>query len=186
MVTALLEAVEVGSPYWNGLVVSMKALGKEHVAVRDAVEAIIGAMPKPMLLYVTSIVKPTSASELTPIAKEQLRIAGKGYDQQDLDASARLAKNGEETSFHGFFEMRTVADAQGNPLYDVLLYMTDAGSIFDAGTTHEIGGLSQGGVVLTKKNAPLQVALQVAVGPKPLKPKAKKQPSPKRKTSPKT
>ena len=47
--------------------------------------------------------------------------------------------------------------------------MADAGIIFKAGTTEEVGGLSQGGVNLTAKNDALRNALQVALSPMALK-----------------
>ena len=72
--------------------------------------------------------KPTSAAELSDLEREQLRISGRGYDQQDLDAEARLAKDGSETTFGGSLEVRSIADASGSPVYDALLYL-DEGSI---------------------------------------------------------
>ncbi|HEY8091983.1 MAG TPA: hypothetical protein VIF09_29175 [Polyangiaceae bacterium] len=175
MVGALLGGVEANSVRWSWLVEQMRELGKGKPAVRDAVEAIVAATPKPMDLYVTATKKPTDAAELSSLEHEQLRIAGKGYDQKDLDAEARLAKDdGDETSFRGFFEVRSIADAGGNPAYDALLYMVDSGSIYRAGTTEEVGWVAQGGVVLKEKNDALRLALQVAVGRKPLRRKAKK------------
>jgi hypothetical protein len=163
LVTAFLKSTEVGSPAFANNLMFMKQLAAKHDGARKAVEAFVAAMPKPIKLVVTSIVKPESADELSPVAKEQLRIAGKGYDEQDLDAAARLADDGEETSFRGFFEIRSIVDAAGKPAYDMLVYMTDSGSIFEAGSTHEIGGVAQGGVVLRKTNEPLRAALQSAL-----------------------
>jgi len=54
-------------------------------------------------------------------------------------------------------------------LYDTFQYLVDAGVIFRAGTTEEIGWRSQGGVVLKERNDALRVALQTALGPKALK-----------------
>jgi hypothetical protein len=175
LVTAFLKSSEVGSSSFANNLMFMKQLAAKHDGARKAVEAFVATMPKPIALVVTSIVKPQSADELSPIAKEQLRIAGKGYDEQDLDAEARLADDGEETSFRGSFEVRTIADAAGKPAYDMLVYNVDSGSIFEAGTTREIGGIAQGGVVLTKANEPLRAALQAALLTKKVKtPKAPK------------
>lgn len=163
MVTTLLTSVGVETPSGAALLGSMKKLGETNDTVREAVAAFLATLPEPLDLRLTSIVKPRRVEDLTPIAREQLRIAGKGYDQQDLDAAARLARNGGETSFHGSLELRTVGDAAGHARYDVLLYLADSGSIFEAGTTRELGGVSQGGVVLAEKNEPLRGALQAVV-----------------------
>jgi hypothetical protein len=176
MVRALLDGTEANSVRWTWLVEKMRELGKTQPVVAAAVEAIVAATPKPLDLYVTSMRKPTSAAELSDLEREQLRISGKGYDQQDLDAEARLADDGSETTFRGSFEVRSIADANGSPVYDALLYL-DEGSIFRAGTTEEIGGMSQGGVVLKDRNDALRLALQVAVGKKPLRRKAKTAPA---------
>jgi hypothetical protein len=171
---AWLAAVEPNSDYWKQRVEILRKLGAQHTAIGEAVERVVAATPKPMLLYVTRMEKPKAASELSPLEREQLRIGGRGYDEQDLDAEARLAKGGAETSFHGSFEVRNIADKANRPLYDALLYMVDAGVIFRAGTTEAIGWLSQGGVVLEEKDDVLRRALQIAVGRKPLRKKPRK------------
>ena len=114
------------------------------------------------------------ADALSPLEQEQLRIGGRGYDEQDLDATARLADDNSETSFKGTLRLRSISDESGAALYDAVLYL-DAGAIFQAGTTVEVGWLSQGGVVLKEPNDALRTALQVAVGPTAVrrKPKAK-------------
>jgi hypothetical protein len=177
MVRALLDGTEANSVRWTWLAEKMRELGKTQPVVAAAVEAIVAATPKPLDLYVTSMKKPTTAAELSDLEREQLRTAGRGYDQQDLDDEARLADDGSETTFRGSFEVRSIADAGGSPVYDALLYYLDEGSIFRAGTTEEIGGMSQGGVVLKDRNDALRLALQVAVGKKPLRRKAKTAPA---------
>ncbi len=73
-----------------------------------------------------------------------------------------------------FVEIRTVVDAARVPLYDLWIYMVDSGSIFESGTTREIGAIAQGGVVLREPNATLRVALQAMTAKKPPKPPATK------------
>jgi hypothetical protein len=176
LVTAFLKSSEVGTTRFVLNLQFMKQLAATHAGAKKAVDAFVAAMPKPIALVVTSIAKPQFAGELSAIAKEQLRIAGRGYDEQDLDAAARLADDGEETSFRGFFELRAIADAKGAPAYDMLVFNVESGSIFEAGTTREIGGISQGGVVLKENNEPLRAALQTALQTKKVKaPKAKVQ-----------
>ncbi|MGZ3478592.1 MAG: hypothetical protein ACXVCJ_29090, partial [Polyangiales bacterium] len=119
---AWLAAVEPNSNWWNQRVELLRKLGEQHAAIRDVVERVVAATPKPMLLYVTRMETPKTASELSPLEREQLRIAGRGWDEQDLDAEARLAGSGDESSFRGFFEIRNIADAKGNPAYDALLF----------------------------------------------------------------
>jgi hypothetical protein len=173
MVEALLGTVEPRSRRWTYLVERLREVGDD--VARRAVDEIVLATPEPIALYVSRTVKPKSVADLDAIAQEQLRIAGRGYDGHDLPAEERLARNGEETSFAKFVELRTVVDAARVPLYDLWIYMFDSGSIFAAGTTREIGAISQGGVVLREPNVALRLGLQaMTVKSPPKKTSAKK------------
>jgi hypothetical protein len=168
LVRALLAGSEASSPRWLWLVEQMRVLGKKHEAVREAVEAIVAATPKPIELYVTSILKPKEPSELTALQKEQLLIGVRGYEEA-FDIEERLPSDGTAVPLPGDLQIRAIANAEGEALYDSFTYMADAGIIFKAGTTEEVGGLAQGGVILTAKNDALRNALQVALSNKPLK-----------------
>ncbi len=174
MVEALLGTVEPRSPRWTHLVERLREVGDP--SLRSTIDQIVEATPAPIALYVARALKPKSVTDLDDNAREQLRIAGRGYDGQDLSAEKRLEPNGEETSFARFVEVRSVVDAKRVPVYDLWIYMVDSGSIFVAGKTSEIGAISQGGVVLREPNVALRVALQkltVKVPPKPPKPPPK-------------
>ena len=93
----------------------------------------------------------------------------RGWDQQDVSAAARLPDDNSETSVRRQFEIRTIGDADGQAVYDALLYQVDAGAIFRAGTTELVGSLSQGGVMLEQPDGALRVALQTCVAGKPPK-----------------
>ncbi len=72
LVTALLKSSE-GTPRFASDLQFMRQLAMKHRGARKAVDAFVAAMPKPVELVVTSIVKPRSADGFAPIAKEQLR-----------------------------------------------------------------------------------------------------------------
>jgi hypothetical protein len=118
-------------------------------------------------LYVTRIVKPNEADELTPLEQEQLRIGVRGYDEQDLPASERFDDDpSSETTVRGNLEIRSISDEAGQPQFDLFSYLSDGGVIFRAGTTDEIGWLSQGQHVVLKEPDPaLRDELQRALGP---------------------
>ncbi|MCC7535373.1 MAG: hypothetical protein IT379_04135 [Deltaproteobacteria bacterium] len=180
MARALLAAEEPSSPRWVHFVEQLRALGATHPAIAAEVDAAVAAAPRPIELRVTRVVRPEKASELTPLEREQLRIGARGMDEQDVDADARLADDGSETSVRGTLEIRTLADAGGTAVYDTLMYAADCGVIFRAGTTEEIGWRVQGGIVLAERNDALRNALQIAVDAKaratPRGPKTRKAP----------
>ncbi len=141
---ALLDSNEANSLRWTYLVEQLRALGEKHPAIAAVVESAVAAAPKPIELRVTRVAKPTRAKQLTPLEREQLRIGVRGMDGEDLDAEQRLG----EGCTPGWLEIRNIAGASGEPLYDALLYAADSGAIFRAGTTEEVGWRVQGGVEL--------------------------------------
>lgn len=89
-----------------------------------------------------------SIDQLSHIQREQLRLAGKAYDGEDLPAEARLAGDEpeeEETSFLGFCSLWRVVDGDRH-LYDVWLYMVDSGAIYRANTTDIVAEIIQFGL----------------------------------------
>jgi hypothetical protein len=166
VVRALLAKQEPGSKRWKRLGSALRKQAKKSPVIAQALDAALGSAPKSIKLVVASSRRPKTARDLTKVEREQLRIAGKGYDGLDLPADQRLAEpkdpRQESPSFAGSLEIRHIADAKGTVLYDMLLYMADAGSIFRAGTTESIGGINQGGVDLLEKQPALRTALQLA------------------------
>ncbi|MFO0758886.1 MAG: hypothetical protein U0359_20505 [Byssovorax sp.] len=90
--------------------------------------------------------RPETIDELDALQRKQLVAAAKLYDSQDLPAEARLADDGEETSFKGFLEVCSIVDEAGKPAYDAYLYMVDSGTIFRAGTTEVAAEIIQMGM----------------------------------------
>jgi hypothetical protein len=170
----MLEWRPPNSQGWQWTIDSLRTLGKTHPILLETAEAVVAETPEPIDLFVTRIAKPATVDELSDLQKEQLRIAGKGYDEQDLPASARLAADDSEASFLGYLEFREIVDATGKPLFDALLLNVDAGVVFEAGTTKERGSVVQGGVVLQPPDPAMKEAVQIAVGPKPKRKAAKK------------
>lgn len=124
----------------------------------------MAATPKPIALFVTRSRRPESVSDLTPIEREQLRIALRGFDEEGLDAQAGLTAEESEREFLAIVQIQTLTDGDGNALYDAFTYV-DQGAIFRAGTSEEIGGVAQAGVTLSETNEELRVALQSALFP---------------------
>ena len=88
----------------------------------------------------------TDAGELSPVEREQLRAAGRLYDDQDLDAEARLADDEhDESSFLGFCTLRRIMDGD-EPRFDAWLYQVDSGTFFRAGTTEVVAEIIQFGL----------------------------------------
>lgn len=86
--------------------------------------------------------------QLSDIQREQLRLAGKAYDGEDLPAEARLASEEpeeEEGSFLGFCALWRVVDGERH-LYDAWLCMVDSGTIFRANTTEAVAEIIQFGL----------------------------------------
>lgn len=93
------------------------------------------------------------------IAEQQLRIAGKAWDGQDLDAFERL--DGErDDSFAGKLERRVLGES-GRAVYDVYLFGEGAGVFFRAGTTAVLGIIADHLVETTDR--PAREALERAL-----------------------
>jgi len=133
-------------------------LAKRKPGVKHAVEEARRSAPAPIVLRVTSIRRLRDVTELGPIEREQLRIAGKAWDGRDLSPDRRVGSS--EEAFGGVLELRAFSDAAGSPRYDAWLYAGDSGSYFLAGSTTEIGGMIQGSVEL---NGPADAALRDAL-----------------------
>ncbi|MFO0738464.1 MAG: hypothetical protein U0270_21395 [Labilithrix sp.] len=98
--------------------------------------------------------------DLGDLAESQLRIAGKTWDGQDLEAFDRL--DGErEDSFAGTLERRVLGE-NGRPLYDVLLFGEGSGVFFRSGTTQVLGVIADHCVETTDR--PARLALEQALG----------------------
>jgi hypothetical protein len=159
MARALLDSSEPNSLRWTYLVEQLRALGKEHPTIAAVAESAVAAAPKPIELRVTRVAQPTRAKELTPLEREQLTIGVRGLDDgEDLDAEKVLG----EGCAKGWLEIRNIASASGQALYDAFTYV-DNGVIFRAGTTEEVAWLAQGGVVLKERDDALRNALQIAI-----------------------
>lgn len=89
-----------------------------------------------------------SIDELSPVEREQLRLAGLAYDGEELAPEARLAGDGpddEEGSFLGYCHLWRVVDGDRH-LFDAWFYMVDSGSIYRAGTTERVAEIIQFGL----------------------------------------
>ncbi|HVJ88674.1 MAG TPA: hypothetical protein VM580_02655 [Labilithrix sp.] len=136
----------------------------DPVRLDDATRRAHGFPPRPLRLRTVSLVRDADIFDLGPFAEEQLRLAGRTWDGADLSAEERL--DGESPgSFAGTLEHRVLAEASPNaanaPLFDVLLYADNAGSIFRAGTTELVGAIAYGVVEMKDRRA--RIAIQQAL-----------------------
>jgi hypothetical protein len=114
-------------------------------------------------LTVLDSVRDADVLDVGELAEQQVRIAGKTWDGQDLDAFERL--DGErEDSFAGALERRVLGEA-GKALYDVILFGDGAGVFFRAGTTSVLGVIADHRIETTDR--PARLALERALGGPP-------------------
>lgn len=129
----------------------------------DATRRAHGFPARPLRLRTVAVTKDADIFDLGPVAEQQLRLAGKAYDGRDLEPEERL--DGEtEDSFAGTLEHRVLVDADqpdAIPVFEVLLYAGDAGTVFRAGTTDIVGAIAYGVVEMKDRRA--RVAVQEAL-----------------------
>lgn len=91
----------------------------------------------------------TSVDGLTPIERDQLRVAGKLYDGEDLAVEVRLVPVAPDDYMEGSFgdscTLWRVVDGDA-VRYDAWFYMGDAGTLFRAGTSDDVACVIQGGL----------------------------------------
>jgi hypothetical protein len=124
-----------------------------------------GFPPRPLRLRTVAIVRDADIFDLGPVAEEQLRTAGRAWDGADLSAEERLDGEADGT-FAGTLEHHVLCDADAPgvvPMYDVLLYANDAGSIFRAGTTELVGAIAYGTVEMKDRRARSAIQHALAV-----------------------
>jgi len=94
-------------------------------------------------LRTLSVVNDADVLDLDPVATEQLRVAGKSWDGNDLEPAERL--DGEIEGTFGTLEHRVLADTDHErPMFDVLRYAGDAGIVFRAGTIDVVAMIAYG------------------------------------------
>lgn len=101
-----------------------------------------------MTLRFVDCVKVVSAAELSPEHRAQLECSGQLYDGRALPADARLIseeEDDEDESFVGRCTRWRVVDGDRHVI-DAWFYMTDSGSMFEAGTTNHVASIIQFGL----------------------------------------
>jgi hypothetical protein len=164
------EAVRKALEAWKGA-----PLPDPH-DLPDNVRRAHGMPPKPIPL--TALPKVTDADilDLGPLAEEQLRVAGRSWDGEDLSAEERL--DGErEGSLAGTFERRVLVDARVEPavpVFDVVSFAGDSGVVFRAGSATPVGWIADGKVEVRERHLreAIDRALHADVAPPPAAPGA--------------
>ncbi len=146
----------------------------------DATRRAHGFPPRSLELSTLSIVRDADLFDVGEVAEQQVRIAGIAWDGRDLDAFERLDEE-VEGSFAGTLERRVLGDVAGRPLYDVLRYAGEGGTIFRAGTTELVGSIS--GPIVEMSDRRARAAIQSALGepadlPPPTEPEPPTEPAP--------
>lgn len=139
----------------------------------DAIRRAHGFPARALGLRTMSVTKDADIFDLGSIAEEQLRIAGRAWDGRDLEPEERLDGEAED-SFAGTLERHVLVDVErpdAPPMFEVLLYAGDAGTIFRAGTTEVVGAIAYG--VVEMKDSRARVAIQEALA-RPFEPERRR------------
>ena len=125
----------------------------------DATRRAHGFPARALRLRTVAVTKDADIFDLGDVVEQQLRLAGKAWDGRDLEPEERL--DGEiEDSFAGTLEHHVLVDAErpgAGPLFDVLRYAGDAGTIFRAGTTEIVGAIAYGVVEMNDRRSRLAI-----------------------------
>lgn len=176
--TAIVEALRKGlsSPEVFEAFEELDAF--PEAVVRDALVSWTGPAPNPdaldaetrrahgfaaraLVLVPIRAKKPTNAGSLTAQEREQIRRAGLAWDGLELDAAERLRPAQNDASFADAIELRTFADDDGTPRFDVVLYKNGSGTIFRTGADAVVGAIADGIVELHDRRE--RTALQEAL-----------------------
>lgn len=112
-------------------------------------QASAGIAPTAKLRFV-NVRRPERAEDLSAIEQQQLIVAGRRYDGQDLPIEARMAAPGgewdEEDSFAGTLAVWDVVDETETVRCTAWFYRADSGTVFAAGTTAVVAEVIQCGL----------------------------------------
>ncbi|MBX3203239.1 MAG: hypothetical protein KF894_34260 [Labilithrix sp.] len=128
----------------------------------DATRSAHGLPPRALRLRTIALVKDADIFDLGEVAETQVRRAGQTWDGRDLAVEDRLDDE-IDGSFAGTLEHRVLAEVGGAnaPLFDVVLYAGDAGAIFRAGTSEQVGAIAYSTVEMQDRRA--RIAIQAAL-----------------------
>lgn len=141
---------------WTGPAPSLDPLDDER---RRA----LGLPQRPLALTVLEVAADADVLMLGDVAEEQLRVAGREWDGQDLDAFERL--DGErDDSFAGSLRRVSLAGPGGAARFDVVLVADGAGTVFRAGTLEVVGHVAEGAVEVRDTRTREAIAAALAGG----------------------
>ena len=150
VVEHLLERADqcIGSlscPPRRQFLADIRAAVAEHPELVAMVDAHLDALAPLPLLTCTRKLYPTSADELTEGQKAQFAVLGKGWETDD---GCMVWEEDGETRFGpmDFVSAYEIADADGNPAFEALLYMDEDGAVCRAGTTNSVAYVCQMGL----------------------------------------
>jgi hypothetical protein len=148
IVTHMLERADqclgsIGCPPRRQVLANLRELLAEQAELVAMVDAHIAALPEIPKLTCTRKLYPKSADELTEGQRTQLAILGRGWETDD----GQIVEEGEdgEVVFNelDFVSAYEIADADGNPAFEALLYMDEDGAVCRAGTTNSVAYVCQ-------------------------------------------
>ncbi|HVK75655.1 MAG TPA: hypothetical protein VM734_20130 [Kofleriaceae bacterium] len=116
-----------------------------EAALVAVVDAKLAALPPPVILRCTRAVYPRSVDELTAGQRTQLAILGRGWDSEE-DGVPMVRDGDDGHPVFGSLEYVSafeIADAEGRPAFEALLYMDEDGAVCRAGTTQSVAYVSQ-------------------------------------------
>lgn len=123
----------------------------------------LGLPARPLALTVLEVAEDADVLMLGDVAEEQLRVAGREWDGQDLDPFERL--DGErDDSFAGSLRRVVLAGPGRAAMFDVLLVAEGAGTVFRAGTRQVVGHVAEGAVEVRDTRTREAIAAALAGG----------------------
>jgi len=128
----------------------------------DAVEAgsewqiklkeILNKLPKIQELFVLSNLKPETQEAVPAVHADQLALAMKKWDGEELSLEERFAHEDEEMRLpDNLDEILVLCDNKGTPVADIVCVGCDSASIFEPGTLTELGSIVQGSIKMRKR-----------------------------------
>lgn len=124
-------------------------------------------LPKLQEFFVLSSVKPKEIEDIKKHHHKQVELSMNKWDGGNLSLSERFSHENEEVKAPGnITEIIELSDDKGKPVVDICIIGVDSGTVFEAGTTNEIGSIIH--FDLKMNNKKLQESIACALFTRPI------------------
>lgn len=136
----------IGCPARREVLAKLRGTVADHAELVAMVDAHVESLPPLPALVCTRKLYPRSADELTEGQRTQLAVLGKGWYTDD--GCVAEENDAGEVVFNdlSFISAYEIADADGTPAFEALLYMDEDGAVCRAGTTNSVMYVCQMGL----------------------------------------